>query len=173
MGHRLGEILVQQGVLTSAQVAQIVKHQRSTHRPFGALAEEMFGIEPERVEEAWATQYAMAATWIDPSKEEFCDAVRTTITNRQAWQFRVLPVRFDGSELMIATSPRELVRAVRFVSRCLAEACYLVLCEDAALSAALAKRHPMAGLTGGAFVTDRASLWREHPSWPAARTPSP
>ncbi len=168
MVHRLGEILIQHGVLTDVQVNQIVKHQRSTHRPFGALAEEMFGVDPELVEEAWATQYATSAQWIVPAKESFCDSVRPIITNRQAWQFRVLPIRYDARDLMIATSPRELLRAVRFVSRCLAHPCYLVLCEDDELGAALEERYPMAGLTRESLQYEPAALWREHPSWPAA-----
>ena len=167
MGHRLGDILVQQGVLTSAQVAQIAKRQRSTHRPFGALAEEVFGVDPSLVEEAWATQYTLSAEWIDPKTQAFCDSVRTIITNRQAWQFRVLPVRYDGLELMIATSPAELRRAVRFVSRCLVHPCYLVLCEDDALGQALAERYPMAGLTGASIDGEHAAMWRQHPAWPA------
>ena len=168
MIRRLGEILEQQGVLTSDQVRDVIKRQRSTHRPFGALAEEMFGIDPEQVEAAWAKQYAENAQWIDPRNACFCDAVRTIVTNRQAWQFRALPVRFDGADLVIATSPKHLLRAVRFVSRCLTKPCYLVLCEDTALGAALEARYPLAGLTADAIDESAQAAWREHPAWPTA-----
>ena len=49
---RLGEILIRQGVLTESQVNQILMTQRSSQRPFGLLAEQMFGLSPNAVERA-------------------------------------------------------------------------------------------------------------------------
>ena len=46
-GIRLGEILVENGLLTPQQVNQVLKQQKRGGRPFGVLAERMFGLDPQ------------------------------------------------------------------------------------------------------------------------------
>ena len=58
MGTRIGDHLVSAGVLTEAQVDEVLEAQRETQRPFGWLCEQLFSIEPTVIEEAWAQQYA-------------------------------------------------------------------------------------------------------------------
>ena len=43
---KLGDLLVQQGVLTVAQRDQVLEAQRLRRRPFGVLAEDLFGVSP-------------------------------------------------------------------------------------------------------------------------------
>jgi len=99
---RLGELLVKDGLLSREQVEQILERQRRTGEPFGLLCEKLAGVDPLRVEEAWAAQYATLTRQIDPRVEAFEERAVDLITRRQAWQFRVLPIRFDGAELMLA-----------------------------------------------------------------------
>ena len=66
--QRIGEILVQQGVLSQQQVDQLIDQQQQTGRPLGWLAEQQFGIDPTVIEEAWAEQYAGLARTIDHSR---------------------------------------------------------------------------------------------------------
>ena len=103
MKFRLGQVLVEEGVLTSEQVTQILENQKQTGEPFGLLCERVFGIDPETIENAWALQYARLTRTIDPETETLDAEARQLITRRQAWQFCIMPIRFDGSELMIAT----------------------------------------------------------------------
>ena len=56
-GIQIGQLLVEQGVLSAEQVEHILTVQRASHRPFGDLAERLFGIEPQAVEDAWVEQY--------------------------------------------------------------------------------------------------------------------
>lgn len=56
---RLGDLLVQHGVLTREQVEDILVEQQAVGRPFGELAGCLFGVPPQAVERAWAEQYAM------------------------------------------------------------------------------------------------------------------
>ncbi len=146
MAVRLGEILTQQGLLTTEQVEQILRHQRTTARPFGALAEEMFGVTEEQVERAWATQYERISQRIDPTTELISPDALLAVSRRQAWQFRVMPIRFEEGELILATTADHLARALRFASRCLAVPCYFVIAEADRLGESLSEHFPMGGL---------------------------
>lgn len=155
MKLRLGHVLVDSGVLTEEQVRAVLEHQQECHRPFGVLCEELLGIEPKVIEDAWARQYAMTTRTIDPRYEVFDADVRDLITRRQAWQFRVLPIRFDDCELMVATTAKHLSRALRFVQNTLGVPTYLVLAEPLALGNALCLHYPLPGMTA-ACINDMA-----------------
>ena len=62
----LGEVLVEQGLLSEQDVYKILEHQKKSGRPFGELAEKLCNISTEAIEEAWAYQYAFNAPTIDP-----------------------------------------------------------------------------------------------------------
>jgi hypothetical protein len=147
MELRLGQVLVEQGVLNDRQVADILERQNETGRPFGLLCEEMFHVPAETIERAWAMQYASLTRTIDPAREPFDSAALDLITRRQAWQVRVLPVRFDGRELMLATTSRHIRRALRFANNVLGLPVYLVLAEPRALGEALCRHYAMPGMT--------------------------
>ena len=70
-GIPIGELLVRQGVLTERQVQHILKVQKASHRPFGDLAERLYGIAPTVVEDAWVEQYVQAAGITDLEELEF------------------------------------------------------------------------------------------------------
>ena len=146
MTVRLGDILVERGLLTEAQRERILEHQRVHARPFGLLAEEMFGVSPRAVERAWAAQFARIAEWIRVEAEEPGGDALGMIENRQAWQFGILPVRIEYEELVIATTEDRLARALRFSGWRIPMQCRFVLCEEEPLFDALAGHYPMAGL---------------------------
>ena len=85
---RLGEVLVEQGMLSETQVEQILTTQRTTCRPFGVIAESLCNLSMEAIEEAWASQYAQNTRTIDPYAEIPRAEAKELITTRQAWQFR-------------------------------------------------------------------------------------
>lgn len=143
---RIGEVLVRRGVLSPAQVGAILEQQERRHRPFGEIAESMYGVDPTDIEQAWVAQYATITRHIDVAGEEIDPRALAHVDRRQAWQFRVMPVRFDGPELMLATTGENLCRALRFATRCLTTPCYLVLTEVQSLGAALERHFPMGGM---------------------------
>ena len=147
MHIRMGEALVEAGVLDDEQVRSVLNRQRECGRPFGVLAEEAFGVDPNAIEEAWAVQYARMTATIDPRTAEFCDAARDTVTRRQAWQFRVLPVRNVDGELMVVTTPAHLRRALRFATNVIGLPVFFVMTDALALGEALCRRYPLPGLT--------------------------
>ena len=146
MAMRLGDLLVERGVLTPEQRDEVLEHQRVAGRPFGLLAEEMHGVDPRAVEMAWAAQYAGMAERIDLATETPLRDVLGVIDSRQAWQFGVLPVRLEDSELIIATTEDRLARALRFAGWRVPFSCRFALASEEALLNALETHYPMAGL---------------------------
>lgn len=146
MATRLGQVLVERGVMSEAEVEAVLDRQNTSRRPFGALAEEMFGVCPATVEDAWAHQYEQIAERIDPACEKFDRAVLRLIDRRQAWQFRIVPVRREGGEIRVATTREHLLRAMRFALRHFGQACYFVLTTPDELAACLDRHYPMPGM---------------------------
>lgn len=112
---RIGEILVARGILSDDQRQQILETQQVVGRPFGDLAERLFGVKPEQVEDAWAEQYAQMAPKTDLSRIKPQRGALELISGRQARQFNVLPVRTDMEELVVCTTADNLARALRFL----------------------------------------------------------
>ena len=153
MPIRIGDLLVERGTITNQQRDDIIEHQLRRARPFGVLAEELFGVSKRDVESAWSEQYAAMAERVDPVNERVDQAAAATVTRRQAWQFGLLPVRFDGGELVVATTPDRLPRALRFTSWRVDAPCRFDLCAEHQLAEALEKHLPMAGLDAH-FLSD-------------------
>lgn len=143
---QLGEILVNSGVLTKAQADAVLARQLEVARPFGEIAEHMFGVSARAVEAAWAEQYSQITRWIDPTSESVDPSVRELVNRRQAWQFRLLPMGYDGAELMVCTTKDGLVRAMNFAGRQLPLMCFFVLSEPEHLAQALQTHYPMDGM---------------------------
>jgi hypothetical protein len=143
-GDQIGQLLVRQGVLTDEQVAHILTVQKQSHRPFGDLAERIYGISPELVEDAWVEQYVRTAGITDLNELEFDRHCLRLLNRRQAWQFHVLPVNRDPSmHLNLATDAQNLVRAVNFSSRRIDESIHMLIAERGQLREFLMKHYPV------------------------------
>ena len=93
-GIQIGELLVEQGVLTQTQVAHILKVQTASHRPFGDLAERLYGINPKAIEDAWVQQYLRTAGIIDLHDHDIDVECLRLLNRRQAylnWKFLRFP----------------------------------------------------------------------------------
>ena len=145
MRIRLGDVLVRLGVLSEEQRGQVVEAQRASGRPFGVLAEEMFGVPPKAVERAWAEQYADLTGRVRLAEERADAAVLSRVERRQAWQFQIVPMRIESGELVIATTELALPRAMRFVGWVLGEEASFVIAEEEDLLARLSEVYPMPG----------------------------
>ena len=143
----LGELLVRNGALTAEQRDAVLDAQRNRGGPFGAIAEEMFGISPHAVEAAWAEQFGQIAPRIDPRTIEINHRVIEMISRRQAWQFCILPIELRGDDLIACTTQEHLVRALKFAGWRLGHSCQFVLAEPGALGESLAAHYPMAGMS--------------------------
>lgn len=158
----IGELLVNKGILSALQSKEILERQQATHRPFGEIAEELFGIDGRDVERAWAEQYAKITKWVDAVLEPCDPMVRDLVSRRQAWQFRVLPLGYDGGDLMVCTTQESLVRAMNFAVRQIPTSCYFVLSTPENLASALMRTYPMDGMVP-------ELIEGEAPAWPGSK----
>ena len=143
-GIPIVELLVQQGVLTSRQVQHILTVQKSSNRPFGDLAERLYGISPKLVEDAWVVQYVATVGKADLDELDFDEQCLRMLNRRQAWQFHLLPVCHDEQmNLNMATDAESLVRAVNFSSRRIDESIHMLVAERDQLREFLMKHYPV------------------------------
>lgn len=156
MRVRIGEVMVKQGLLSPDQVECILEHQKERPRPFGELAELLYHVSAEDVESAWVEQYSLITDRVNPLDEKVDAEVLALVSRRQAWQFRVMPVRWDGSEVMVATVREHLTRSMRFALRHVVQPCWFVLSEPDHLGEALMRHYPLAGMTPAAVVSGAA-----------------
>ncbi len=151
---RLGDVLVEQGLLSESDVSLILTRQRNSGKPFGEIAESMCDISTEAIEEAWACQYAHNAPTIDPMQVIPRADARSLICARQAWQFRCLPMNLEGDTLVIATTQGYLQRALQFATRVLDRPAYFVMTTEARLAAALSTHYPLGGMSSSSVSGD-------------------
>ena len=142
-GIPIGQVLVEQGVLTADQVAHILTVQKASHRPFGDLAERLYGIAPEAVEDAWVEQYIRTAGTIDLEDQEIETDCLRLLNRRQAWQFHLLPLSREDGSVSKATSASDLVRSVNFATRTIDEPVYFLIAERHQLREFLMKHYPV------------------------------
>jgi hypothetical protein len=143
---RIGELLVRQGILTESEVEQVLQEQSRRTEPFGAICERLFGVSPDVIEDAWVEQYTELTGTLDPDFDR-CDAgVRDVVTRRQAWQFRIMPVRWDDGALVLATTREHLQRALRFATNAIPFPVYFLVTDPDALAGALEAHYPMGAL---------------------------
>lgn len=142
-GIQIGQLLIEQGVLTRTQVEHILKVQKLSHRPFGDLAERLFGISPQAVEDAWVQQYIRIAGTVDLDQQKVDEECLRLINRRQAWQFHMLPMYRSQENLSVATDADSLVRAVNFSAKKLDEPIFFQIAERAQLREFLMKHYPV------------------------------
>ena len=141
---RIGQILIEQGVLNDQQVFEILQAQRKRGIPFGVLAERMFEVAPESIENAWIEQYHRFTGSLDLSKQRVDAKVLRYLNRRQAWQFEMMPLHFEPTgELLIAASRTRLARAVTFAARRLKPVVFFRIAERDQLRDFLRKHYPM------------------------------
>jgi hypothetical protein len=142
-GIQIGEILIEQGVLTETQVRHILQVQKVSNRPFGDLAERLFGVDPRAVEDAWVEQYLRVTGVVDLAEQEIDTDCLRVLNRRQAWQFHLLPMHRDEQSLSMATSAEDLVRSVNFATRTIQEPVHFLIAERSQLREFLMRYYPV------------------------------
>jgi hypothetical protein len=140
---QIGQLLIQQGVLTDAQVRHILAIQKASYRPFGDLAERLYGISSEAVEDAWVQQYVRESGIASLDELDVDIDCLRTINRRQAWQFHVLPTNREGGLLNIATDAGHLVRSLNFATNRIDEPVGFIIAEREQLRDFLMRHYPV------------------------------
>jgi MshEN domain len=145
---KIGEILVEQGVLSEQQVFEVLQAQKQHRMPFGVLAERMFDVTLHSIENAWVEQYHRFTGTIDLSNEKFDNEALRVLNRRQAWQFELLPIRTEpDGEMLMAASANRLARAVTFAANRIDRAVYFRIAEQDQLREFLQQHYPMPELS--------------------------
>lgn len=153
---RIGEILIEQGVLSEQQVFEILQAQRQQQLPFGVLAERLFDVTVESIENAWVEQYYRYTGSIDLEQQHVDAEALRLINRRQAWQFEIMPLHFEsGGELLMAASQHRLARAVTFAAARLAPVVYFRIAESDQLRQFLQTHYPMPEVSEAMFEKAR------------------
>lgn len=113
----IGQILEEQGVLTKSQVVRALEAQGNGEIPLGRIVEQLFGIQRSTVIEALAEQVAMRAPDASLANEQFDDQCLRMISPKEAWDSLILPIRWEGGELLCATTIETLPGAIEFLQR--------------------------------------------------------
>ncbi len=142
-GIQIGQLLIEQGVLSEAQVDHVLKVQKISHRPFGDLAERLYGIDPKAVEDAWVQQYLNMVGVIDLDDQKIEVECLRMLNRRQAWQFHLLPMYRQEEGLHVATCADHLVRSVNFTTRKVDEPVHFLIAERQQLRDFLMRHYPV------------------------------
>src|SRR5437764_15054961 len=108
----MGQLLVEQGVLTATQVQQILEAQKTSHRPFGDLAERLFGVDPHAIEDAWVEQYLRTTGVVNLDEVRIDTDWPRLLNRRHGWSVHPLPTDREGADPATATCPENVVRGV-------------------------------------------------------------
>lgn len=153
---RIGEILIERGVLSEQQVFEICEAQKKHRLPFGVLAERMFDVTIESIEEAWVDQYHRFTGTLDLATKKIDGDALRLINRRQAWQFQILPIGYETSgELLIAAARQRLARAVTFAANHFESVVYFRITESEQLREFLRKHYPMPEISDEMLATAR------------------
>ena len=143
---RIGEMLITAGLLTSEETEQILRRQQSHPEPFGLLAQRMFGLDPQQIEDVWTETTIRLGEVVRPEDSEIDLNVLDLVTRRQAWQFRIIPVSWDDGCLVLVTTRDHLARALRFATRSIPFQVYFLLVETGVFAEALNANYAMPGM---------------------------
>lgn len=154
---RIGEILIEQGVLSEQQVFEIVQAQKKQQLPFGVLAERMFDVTLESIENAWIEQYHRFTGTLNLQDMQIDETALRLINRRQAWQFEILPIGYEaGGELLMAASRKRLARAVTFATNRIDRVVYFRIAESHQLQQFLQSYYPMPEISSDMIARARS-----------------
>ena len=142
----IGQILVEQGVLTPQQVTQALAAQAERETPLGRIAEQLFGIQRSAVIEALAEQVAMRAPEASLASEEYDPQCLRMISAKDAWDRLLLPIRWDRGELLCATTVETLPAAIELLQQKLDCTYHFVIAEMRPLEEFIASLYSYEGV---------------------------
>lgn len=117
-GDRLGEILIQEGLLTEEQCQQVLSEQKSSGHRLGYLLVKQGLVEENAITKVLARQYRMPA--VDLSRFEVDPHISKLIPSDMALKHTVLPLKREGRTLTVAMADPTnlgLIEDLKFITR--------------------------------------------------------
>lgn len=103
---RIGEFLIEKGLLTQAEVEQTLKHGRQNNQRFGEAALELGFLNPEKLIRVFGPDYRINFFYLHP--DHFPKETKNLLTPEEILRFGVLPLGFK-KEFRWFRRPRELL----------------------------------------------------------------
>lgn len=144
--QQIGQILVDRGVMRVEHVAAVLEKQQTDPRPFGRLAETMFGVSVGEIAAALAEQFRHVTTWVNLAHQPLDPRVLSLLTPPEAWDNLVLPLRREDRELVCAVATETLPEALATLQRRVSEPVRIVFAELRQLEQFIAERYDYEGL---------------------------
>lgn len=111
----IGQILIQQGVMTAEQVDQALAEQLGSEQPLGRIAQELFGVSEISVVMALAEQIGLRSPHISLAEQRFDPQCLKMIAAKDAWDRLILPICYEDGELLCATTIETLPSAIELL----------------------------------------------------------
>ncbi|GIW91139.1 MAG: type IV fimbrial assembly protein PilB [Pirellulaceae bacterium] len=107
--RRIGQVLVDLGFITDEQLEMLLEEQRQQPGELlGKIAEEMGLITDEQLAQALGEQLGLRVVAL--SELRIPDEVLQTVTETMAQMYRIVPIKFDGQRLTVATCDPQNLR---------------------------------------------------------------
>ena len=138
--RRIGQILVDMGFITDDQLQLLVEEQQQ--QPgilFGKMAEDMGLITEEQLAQALAEQMNMRV--VNLADANLGPDVLNKMTESMAQLYRVIPVRFDGSTLTVATCDPQNLTTQDELRTFLGYDIQMVVCTEREIKTAIEKHY--------------------------------
>ncbi len=104
MWKRLGDLLIDEGLITDEQLKQALAEQKHNGGRLGGLLVKMSFVTDDQISQALGKQYGVPV--IDFSKEEIDEMVLKLIEPKMAQKFQIIPIKRMGKDLFVAmTNP--------------------------------------------------------------------
>lgn len=146
-GQCLGRVVT----LSAHDVSEILEHQAATRRRFGEIALAWGLCRPRDVWQAWWDQLSrQQAPAVDLAKIGVDAQAAGGISTELAHDFGVIPLRWFGEQLVVATTEHALPRAQSELPRLLGKQVKFVVADAQQLDDALVAYYPAPLRTAGA-----------------------
>ncbi len=139
MADRIGQILVEMGVLTDWQVEAILQHQRLSRQRFGQIAVARGWARPEDIWQAWARQLADEQRTVDLDAIGVDTAALERVPPGVARHYQVIALRAWGDNLVLAVAADRCRQARGDLPGLLAERLFFCLAAPEQIARSLDK----------------------------------
>ncbi|MCL4288824.1 MAG: Flp pilus assembly complex ATPase component TadA [Thermoleophilia bacterium] len=137
---RLGELLVREGLLTQAQLDQVLTEKRGTRQRLGELVVAHGWVTEVQIAQALAEQYQLEFVNLDASPPN--PAAATLLPEKFARRYRAVPIRFAGDRVVVAVADPTNVLASDDLRIALGLELQLTVATASGIDAALERLHP-------------------------------
>lgn len=148
----IGQIMIARGLLNQEQVDHLLDHQTRDHRPFGQLAQGMYGVPEEAVCACLASQIIPECPRVKLCQEPSEPELLELLSPSEAWEHLVLPLRETEAGLVCATTREALPGAIALLQRRTNMPFRFVLADLHLLEQFIAERYDFEGIDLDAYA---------------------